>query len=178
MEERYAWLSGDARARAGLAHDAMCVSTYVQSEPGQSQCRLCWMLLEDDARVGRMDPFGVGVVRAPATGRDIPFGVVAVLSASMAFARHIYSLHFSRSVRLVGSGTFDNFGRCWALSGTRGHLRAILDAFFVLSPRRTVSRPKTVMYTCDMTYHKDKHTHTMTYHASAAESDRCGRVGE
>ena len=166
------------RGRVGASTRCDVRVDRVQSEPGQSQCRLCWMLLEDDARVGRMDPFGVGVVRAPATGRDISFGVAAVRSASMAFAGHMYSLHFSsRSVRLVGSGTFDNFGRCWALSGTRGQLRVILDAL-VFSPRRTVSRPKTVMCTCDMAYHNDKHTHTMTSHVSAAESDRRGRAGE
>ena len=29
-----------------------------------------------------------------------------------------------------------------------------------------------------MTYHKDKHTDAIAYHASATESDRCGRAGE
>ena len=136
------------------------------------------MLLEDDARVGRMDPFGVGVVRAPATGRDIPFGVVAVLSASMAFARHIFSLHFSRSVGLVW---FRYFRYLRAFAGTCGCLRALSGTFgcFVLYSRpRTVSHPKTVMLTCDMTYHNDKHTYTVTCHASVAEREMYGRAGE
>ena len=83
------------RGRVGASTRCDVRVDRVQSEPGQSQRRLCWMLLEDDARVGRMDPFGVGVVRAPATGRDISFGVAAVRIASVAFAGHLSSLHFS-----------------------------------------------------------------------------------
>ena len=50
------------RGRVGASTRCDVRVDRVQSEPGQSQRRLCWMLLEDDARVGRMDPFGVGVV--------------------------------------------------------------------------------------------------------------------
>ena len=49
MEERYAWLSGDARARAGLAHGAMCVSTIyrVSLVSLSAGCvGYCWILLD------------------------------------------------------------------------------------------------------------------------------------
>ena len=44
------------RGRVGASTRCDVRVDRVQSEPGQSQRRLCWMLLEDDARVGRMDP--------------------------------------------------------------------------------------------------------------------------
>ena len=40
----------------------------------------------------------------------------------------------------------------------------MLDDSLCSHPLRTVSRPKTVMYTCDMTYHK--HTNATAYHTN------------